>query len=260
MPRSFSFASVATRFLRVRDDHAFGDLEVEVLRREAARAQRLLDDGEAAVVLQLLHREVDGKAQHHAEPMPRDHLPARVAQHARAERLDHPRFLGDRDELGRRNHAAHRIAPAQQRFDGAGAAGLQVDLRLVGEEEFVLQQSAPHVGLELQPRLHPRIHVGRVEAVRVAADFLRRVHRGVRLLDQRHGVAGVEREHRNADRAGQRGRLVGEPERRQERFADARQHGHRLEGRMRRVELRAGSRRTRRRRAARRCRIRARRP
>ena len=114
--------------------------------------------------------------------------------------------------------------------------GLQVDLRLIGEEELVLQQSAPHVGLELQPRLHARIHVGRVEPVRVAADFLGRVHRGVRLLDERHGVVGVEREHRNADRARQRRRLVGEPERRQERFADARQHRHRLERRVRRIE------------------------
>ena len=167
-----------------------------------------------------------------------DHLPARVAQHARAERLDHPGLLGDGNELGRRNHAAHRVAPAQQRLHGAGAARLQVDLRLVGEKELVLQQAAPHVRLELQPRLHARIHVGRVEPVRVAADLLGRVHRGVGLLDQRDGVVGVEREHRNPDRARQRGRLVGQAEGHQERLPDPGQHRHRLEGRMRGVETR----------------------
>ena len=75
-----------------------------------------------------------------------------------------------------------------------GRARLHVDLRLVGEEELVVHQAAPHVGLELQPRLHARVHVGGVEAVRVAADLLRRVHRRVRLLDQRHRIVGVERD------------------------------------------------------------------
>jgi hypothetical protein len=83
---------------------------------------------------------------------------------------------------------------------------------LVDEEELVVHQATPHVGLELQSKLHPRVHVGGVEAVRVAADFLCRVHRGVRLLDQCDGVVGVERVHRDADRAGQRRRLVRQPD------------------------------------------------
>ena len=127
------------RLVGMRDDDAFGDLEIEILRREAARRERLLDDRQAAVVLQLLHRQVDRQTHHHALPVPLHDLPARVAQHARAERLDHPGFLGDRDELRRRDHAAHRIAPAQERLDRAGPPRLDVDLRLVGEEELVLQ-------------------------------------------------------------------------------------------------------------------------
>ena len=148
--------------------------------------------------------------------MPLDDLAARVAQNATAKRLDHPGFLGDRYELRWRDHAAHGIAPAQERLDRAGPAGVHVDLRLIGEEELVLQQAAAHVGLELQPRLDARVHVRRVEPVRVAADFLRSVHRGVGLLDQRDGIRGVERVHRDADRAGERGRLVGKAERREE--------------------------------------------
>ena len=63
---------------------------------------------------------------------------------------------------------------------------LHLDLRLVDEEELVVHQAAAHVGLELQPQLHARVHVGGVEAVGVAARVLGRVHRGVRLLDQAH--------------------------------------------------------------------------
>ena len=60
-----------------------------------------------------------------------------------------------------RDHAALGIAPAQQRLDAARAAGLHLDLRLVDEEELVVHQAAAHVGLELQPQLHARVHVGR---------------------------------------------------------------------------------------------------
>ena len=116
------------------------------------------------------------------------------------------------------------------------APGLHLDLRLVDEEELVVHQAAPHVGLELQPQLHARVHVGGVEAVGVAAGLLRRVHRGVGLLDQRHRIARVERVHRHADRARERRHLVGQPERREERLAHAREHRHRLERRVRGIE------------------------
>ena len=224
------------RALGVRDDHALGDLEVEVVGRQPGGGERLLDDRQPALVLQLLHREVDRQAQEHVLPVPLHDLAARVAQHARAQRLDHPRLLGDGDELGGRHHAALRIAPAQQRLDAAGPPAAKVDLRLVDEEELVVHQPPAHVGLELQPLLHARVHVRGVEAICVAAGLLRRVHRGVRLLDQRHRVHGVQRVDRHADRARERGRLVGEAERRLERVADPLQHGHDFEGRMRRVE------------------------
>ena len=163
-------------------------------------------------------------------------LAAGVAQRARAERLDHPRLLGDRDEVRRPDDAALGIAPAQERLDAERAAAREVDLRLVDEEELVVHEPAAHVGLDLQALAHARVHVGRVEAIGVAARLLRGVHRGVRLLDQRRRVLRVEREHRHADRAGERRRLVGDAERRVEGVADAMHDGHDLEGRVRGVE------------------------
>ena len=76
------------------------------------------------------------------------------------------------------------------------------------------------------------------EAVGVAAGVLGRVHRGVRLLDEAHAVLRVGRVERDADRARERRRLVGQPERRHERVAHARQHRHHLVRRLLRVEAR----------------------
>src|SRR5438552_8664904 len=169
---------------RMGDDHAFGDLEIEVSRWQAARLERFLNHGQPAIVLQLLHRQVHRQTQHHVLAVPGHQLPAGVAQHACTEGLDHPRLLGDRDELGRADDAALGVAPAQQRLDAERAAGIHVDLRLVDEEELVVHEAAPHVGLELQPRLNTRVHVRGIEAIGVAPGFLRRVHRRVRLFDE----------------------------------------------------------------------------
>src|SRR6266536_194325 len=44
---------------RMRDDDAFGDLEIEIMGGQGARRERFVDDAEPAVVLQLLYRQVD---------------------------------------------------------------------------------------------------------------------------------------------------------------------------------------------------------
>ena len=200
-------------------------------------AQRVLDDRKPAVVLQLLHRQVDRQPQHHVQAMPLHHLPACVAQHARAERLDHPRFLGDWDELVGAITPRTGSRQRSERLDAARAPRLHLDLRLVDEEELVVHQPATHVGFELQPQLHARVHVGREEPVCIAPGVLRRVHRGVRLLDQtrrrrrrRPGYiatpieqvsVGVWSARRNGAWNASRTRV---------------QHRHHFEGRLRRVE------------------------
>src|SRR4029079_1085053 len=141
----------------MRDDDAFGDLEIEMTGRETAARQRLLDDRQPALVLQLLYGQIDREAQRHVVSVPLDYLPAGIAQHARAQRLDHSGFLGHRYEFIRADDAALGIAPAQQRLDGARAARLLLDLRLIEEKELVVHQAAAHVGLELQPQLDARI-------------------------------------------------------------------------------------------------------
>ncbi len=48
---------------------------------------------------------------------PIDGFVAGRLEHPFAERHDQPGLLGDRDELGRRNEAARRVVPAQQRLE-----------------------------------------------------------------------------------------------------------------------------------------------
>ena len=227
------------RLFRMRDDHALGDLEIEVPRGRGrcSRSASSTTESQLSCCSCCTDRFTDSRSGM-SSAVPLDDLAARVAQHARAERLDHAGLLGDRDELVGPDHAALGIAPAQQRLDAARAARLHLDLRLVDEEELVVHQAAAHVGLELQPQLDARVHVGREEAVRVAARVLGRVHRGVGLLDEADAVLRVARIERDADRASQRRRLVGEPERRLERVAHARQHRHHLERRRLRIEAR----------------------
>src|SRR5208283_5306507 len=130
--------------------------------------------------------------------MPGDELPAGVAQRPRAKSLDHPRFLGDGDELGRADHAALRIAPAQQRLHAERPAGIHVDLRLIDKEELIVHHPAPHVGLELQARLYADVHVRGVEAGRNAyrfytADMNVRVQARLQLeTDMRRGMMDDE--------------------------------------------------------------------
>ena len=68
------------------------------------------------------------------------------------QRLHEPGLLGERDELGRRDEAAQRVAPAEQRLQPADLAGAQVDLGLVVHAELVVVvERAPQVAEQDEP-------------------------------------------------------------------------------------------------------------
>jgi hypothetical protein len=56
---------------------------------------------------------------------------ASPAQHEVAERRDETGLLGERNELGRRDVAARRVRPAQQRLEADDVVRFEVDERLV---------------------------------------------------------------------------------------------------------------------------------
>src|SRR4029079_15728031 len=74
---------------------------------------------------------------------PGGELVARLLEHPAAERDDEPALLRDRDEVVRRHDAAGRVRPPEERLGPDDGAGLQVDDRLVVEDELLLDTCAP---------------------------------------------------------------------------------------------------------------------
>ena len=62
-------------------------------------------------------------------------------QHEIAHRHDQAGLLGDRNELVGRNHAVHRMAPADERFQTDHLAGQQIHERLVVHVELLQAQA-----------------------------------------------------------------------------------------------------------------------
>ena len=73
-----------------------------------------------------------------AEPVPGDGLAAGLLEHPRPDGEDHARVLEHRQEVLRVDHAADRVAPAQEGFHSPYADTVQLEYRFVDEEELVL--------------------------------------------------------------------------------------------------------------------------
>ena len=115
-------------------------------------------------------------------------MPARLAEHPKAQRDDGPRVLGDVDELERAEQATGRVVPADERLDAQRLLGLEVDDRLIVHDEFVADQGLLQIGLHLEAFQRARMHERTEELVPGLARGLRGVHRGVRVPDHLVGV------------------------------------------------------------------------
>src|ERR1043166_5276597 len=124
---------------------------------------------------------------------------AGLAQDPLAERNDQAALLRDRDELVWRNEAALRVTPAHQRLGAGTLLGTDVDDGLIVQLEFAARRRLAHVVFELAPFARFRLHGPLEQTIPAAALRLRLVEREVSILDQRVGVAAVERSERNAD-------------------------------------------------------------
>ena len=124
---------------------------------------------------------------------PRRGLLAGGLEHPRADLDDQPALLGERDELGRRDEPARRVLPAQQRLGRGDLAGVEVEDRLVDEEQLVAGDRAAQVVLEREPVVRGDVHLVAELGVAVAAGALGLVERDVGVAQQvlgRLAVAG----------------------------------------------------------------------
>jgi hypothetical protein len=175
-----------------------GDLDLQAVGGESGLAQRPRHVAGEIGIDELLARHVDTHAQRRARA-PRGGVRAGARQHPLADRAHHPGLLGHGHEHGRRDQAAARVAPAQQRLGADQLAGLGVHLRLVVQHEALALDRLAQAVLEVEPLGDDLVHALGVVGVAAAALRLGVVHGGVGVADQDVGVGPVAREQGDAD-------------------------------------------------------------
>lgn len=140
-------------------------------------------------------------------PRPVSQGAAALFEHPFANRDHQPGSLRMGNELGRRNRATMRIGPAQQGFGAHNATG-QVDLRLIGQMEFIVPKRGRDIAAE--PILPRELCLHCVDAAGKHGDG----YHGIR------PCAGISDYLRHMDRKGQRHRRAGEHDKGQQAHAD----------------------------------------
>ena len=167
-------------------------LELEAGRGHVMAAEDVPASGDEARLFQLAQRQIDGDAARlRHRPLPLAIIGADAVHHPLADVQDEAGFLGQRYELGGRDVAVPRQAPAQQRLGADHAAVAQVHLGLIQNDEFVALQGAAQLALQHQALDRRRIHVRNVERTRIAAILFRVVHGRIGVADQVDDVLRV---------------------------------------------------------------------
>ena len=128
-----------------------------------------------------------------------DRVHAGLAQHPLADRNDQAGFFRQRNEIDRRDHAAQRMVPAHQRFEGDDDVLGDVADRLVIDFEFFALKRGAQVDFQQPPGLRARVHPGLEEAIGAAAVLLGAIEREIGFLEQFVGILAVLGRQRNAD-------------------------------------------------------------
>src|SRR5205807_10595042 len=106
---------------------------------------------------------------------------ARFVQHPLSNRNDQPCFLGNSDELQRRNVSMLRMLPANQRLEAADSPVLKRYDWLIVNSKFVVSQRAPQPGFQLRERCVSRVHSFVEQLVASAPVIFRAIHSRVRV-------------------------------------------------------------------------------
>ena len=105
-----------------------------------------------------------------------------------ARRHDQTRLLGERDELQRWDQPTRGMLPAHERLDAGDGARLQLDHRLVVQDELVVLQCSLQVRLQLEPLERRVVHRRLEHLIAALAALLGHVHRHVRVPEQLLGA------------------------------------------------------------------------
>ena len=179
---------------------ALGDFQLDKLRPHARFVDDRADARREVQLPELPRREVHRHGERlGAVGFPCAQVGARLPQHPFADRNDEPAFLQDRNEVRRRDDAAARMVPAQERLGAARALALQVELRLIDEAEFAALERAAKLGPEERAGARALVDLGGKELEAVSARLLGAVHGGVGGAEERLDILAVGGEKRDAD-------------------------------------------------------------
>ena len=128
----------------------------------------------------------------------------RGAQHPCADLLDHPAFLGERDELVGPDRPARRMVPAHQRLEAADILAGGADDRLVGDPQLAAVERLAQVVLQHLPVRGLGVHRLFVEAMLAAPGRLGGVERQIGVADHRVGAGAARVADGDADRGADR--------------------------------------------------------
>jgi hypothetical protein len=189
-----------------------GDRGLDVLHREALRdldvergrctfdgAPHRADKGRLA---QLQRRHVDRHARHGELLVAPELLVLYGAAPGPGTDLnDHAALFEQGDERGGRHQAMLRVLPAQQGLDRRHAPAIDLNLRLIVQDELVLREGLPQLAFQRELSRHPCRHLVGVEDVALTGG-LRALQGRLGIREQRFRGRSVIRIQRDADAHG----------------------------------------------------------
>ncbi len=98
-----------------------------------------------------------------------------------------------------RHHAVPRAMPADERLDADDGAGLEVDLRLIVEDELVPRDRLAQVGLDGLALDGIGVHLGPEELIVIAPGVFRLIHGEVGVAQQGLGIRRIAGKGGDAD-------------------------------------------------------------
>jgi hypothetical protein len=168
-------------------------------RREAGFEKNRMHQADQIAVHELRRRQVDRDLQ---RDRPRSGLPAGFAQDPFTHLDDQAAFFRERDEIARRNEAAHRMQPPRQGLeadDFTGGDGVaRHRLRLVMQRQFAVLDRDREILVQHAAIANLLVHLGFIDADRAARFGLGAEQCRAGIGKQRCGVGTVVREYRDA--------------------------------------------------------------
>ncbi|KQV52080.1 hypothetical protein ASC93_05445 [Massilia sp. Root335] len=188
------------RAFHVVHQRAFGHFELQHAGVDAMRVDRIQHGLLQAAARELAARDVDGdmhRRRHDAGP--RGDLAACGVDHPVADVDDQAGLLEHGNEFPRRYQALPRAVPAQQGLRARDAAGVDLGLGLVVEDELPVADRLVQCVLERQPVPRLGIHFIREEVASSPLLGPRLVQGDIGILEQGRRVGGIGRIERDAD-------------------------------------------------------------